>query len=235
VSKISELTLSDNINASIADLNLETTYYYRIKAVNGSKTFYGQDLTFRTFNTQTESDINGNIYNTITIGTHVWMAENLKVTNLSDGSSIPLVTDDTKWGTMTSPAYCWFNNDSLTYKNNYGTLYNWFTVIIGKLCPTGWYVPSEQDWTDLEQYLGTNAGSKLYEYGVNITGFSAKNVGFRNDDNGLFGPIDCCSYFWTTTEDNSLNAFRSDVTNNNIDKYSSSKKAGYSVRCVKDN
>ena len=81
------------------------------------------------------TDIEGNIYKTVKIGSQVFMAENLKTLTLNDGSSIPVIKDATAWKNLTTPAYCWYNNDSTAYKELYGPLYNWHTVITRKLCP----------------------------------------------------------------------------------------------------
>src|SRR5512135_2597471 len=75
---------------------------------------------------KTATDTTKNINNTITIGTQVWMAENLKVTKFRDGDPIPNVTDSAAWSNLTTPAYCWYNNDEGTYRDTYGALYNWY-------------------------------------------------------------------------------------------------------------
>ena len=103
--------------------------------------------------TGTMSDPDGNTYKTITIGSQTWMKENLKTTKYSDSTAIPKVTDDSVWSTLTTPAYCWYNNDSVTYKNSCGALYNWYVVSSEKLCPEGWHVPSDNEWIFLENYL----------------------------------------------------------------------------------
>jgi uncharacterized protein (TIGR02145 family) len=231
IGNIAPLTLPEIIDATVPDLNLETTYHYRIKATCGSETFFGQDLIFRMFNTETLSDYNGNIYNTVTVGNQTWMAENLRAVNYNDGTPISLVTENTSWGTATTSAYCWYNNDAATYKNQYGAIYNWYAVKTGKLCPAGWHVPGEQDWTVLQQNLGTDAGSKLFEYGINSTGFSASNAGFRWDGDGTFTLS--FPFFWTSDEDGSANAFRYAI-DMVVTKYSSPKESGFSVRCIKD-
>jgi uncharacterized protein (TIGR02145 family) len=182
------------------------------------------------FNTETLSDYNENIYNTVTIGDQTWMAENLRAVNFNDGTPIPLVTENSTWGTATTSAYCWYNNDGATYKNQYGAIYNWYAVKTGKLCPVGWHVPSGQDWTVLEQNLGNDAGSKLYAYGLNSTGFTASHAGFRWDD-GTF--TFSYPFFWTSNEDGSENAFRYSI-DMSIVKYSSPKESGFSVRCIMD-
>jgi uncharacterized protein (TIGR02145 family) len=101
-------------------------------------------------------DIDGNVYGKITIGDQVWMTENLRTTKYNDGTDIPLVTDNDEWCSLTTPAYCWYENDDVTYKNPYGAIYNWYTVNTNKLCPTGWSVPTDEEWTELEIYLQNN-------------------------------------------------------------------------------
>jgi hypothetical protein len=83
-------------------------------------------------------DGDGNLYNVIKIGDQLWMKENLKTTRYNDGSTIPLVIDITTWANLTTPGYCWYNNDKATYGNTYGALYNWYPVKTGKLCPAVW-------------------------------------------------------------------------------------------------
>jgi uncharacterized protein (TIGR02145 family) len=202
-----------------------TTYHYRYKAVFGSETFYGQDLTLRTFNAATLSDVNGNVYCTVDIGTQVWMAENLRVTKYNDGKSILLVTDNTTWGSLTVAGYCWRDNDSVTYKNTDGALYNWYVVNTGKLCPIGWHVPSDQDWTTLEQFLGEDFCSKMVEGWTNESGFSGIYAGYRTE-NGSFSTD---TGWWSSTEENSNNAWV-----RGCDKRSWSKKSGIPIRCIKD-
>lgn len=99
------------------------------------------------------TDIEGNVYTSVKIGTQTWMVENLKTTKYNDGTSIPLVTDNAVWKSSLSPAYCWYDND-ISNKEPYGALYNWFAVNTGKLCPSGWHVPTIDEWSVLEQFLG---------------------------------------------------------------------------------
>jgi uncharacterized protein (TIGR02145 family) len=95
------------------------------------------------------------------------MAENLKTTKYTDGSSIPLVEDALVWKTLNSPGYCWNYNNEATYKSAYGAIYNGFTVSTDKLCPTGWHVPSDAEWTTLVDFAGGKpVGGKLKEYGT---------------------------------------------------------------------
>src|SRR5664279_2133742 len=84
------------------------------------------------------TDIDGNVYTTVTIGTQVWMVENLKTTKYNDGTSIPNITDGAAWESLTTPGYCFYNNEAAN-KTTYGALYNWYTVNSSKLAPTGWH------------------------------------------------------------------------------------------------
>lgn len=118
-------------------------------------------------NISTVIDIDGNVYHTVKIGTQVWMLENLKTTHFNDGTIIPLVRDSAEWRELTTPGYCWYNNDAKTYKNMYGALYNWYTVNTGKLAPTGWHVATDAEWTTLQNYLIAN--------GYNYDGSTSKN------------------------------------------------------------
>lgn len=112
-----------SFTSSLTGLIQNTTYYVRAYATNSAGTAYGNEISFTTKGPVT--DIDGNVYYTVTIGSQVWMAENLKTTKHNDGTAIPLVTDPTQWGNLTTPGYCWNNNDETTYKNTYGALYNW--------------------------------------------------------------------------------------------------------------
>lgn len=99
------------------------------------------------------TDIDGNVYRTVTIGSQVWMAENLKTTHYNDGAEIEYPgSDNAAWTANTSGAYAWYSNE-IFYKNLYGAIYNWHAVNSGKLCPTGWRVPSDLDWSLLTDYI----------------------------------------------------------------------------------
>ncbi len=105
----------------------------------------------------TISDIEGNVYNTVTIGTQCWMSENLKTTKYNNGDQILTETDDYAWSTLSTGAYCWYDNDATAYRTVYGALYNWYAVDDSRnLCPTGWHVPTNAEWTILEDFLVTN-------------------------------------------------------------------------------
>jgi len=105
-------------------------------------------------------DIDGNTYATVSIGSQVWMAENLATTKYNDGTSVTYVSDNGTWTTTSSPAMCWLSNN-IYYKNGYGGYYNWYAVDVSttggrNICPSGWHVPSDAEWSILEIYLQNN-------------------------------------------------------------------------------
>lgn len=103
-------------------------------------------------NTSTLTDIDGNTYNTVTLGSQVWMKENLKTRNYNNGTPITIVTDSSSWMSLSTEAWCYYKNDA-TNNNVYGKIYNWYAVGTGILCPKGWHVPSDDEWSTLEIYL----------------------------------------------------------------------------------
>ena len=101
------------------------------------------------------TDVDGNSYHTVKIGTQTWMVENLKTTKFNDGSPIPLIRDSSTWKASLTPGYCFYKNDSAKNKSTYGALYNWNAVNTGRLAPKGWHVPTDAEWTVLINYVGT--------------------------------------------------------------------------------
>jgi uncharacterized protein (TIGR02145 family) len=213
--------------------------------------------------TGTVTDIEGNIYKTVKIGNQWWMAENLKTTRYNDGTIIPFVKDATEWANLTTPGYCWYSNwyidNDPSYKDTYGALYNWYTVNTGKLCPTGWHVPTDQEWKQLEIHLGmsqgevdneglrgTNEGGKLKETG--FTHWASPNTGATNETlftalpggsrgyNGAFSTIYNYGYWWSITENDSDSSWRRVMSayDSGIYRISISKYFGLSVRCLMD-
>jgi uncharacterized protein (TIGR02145 family) len=234
-----------------------TTYHYRVKAVNSLGTSYGTDRTFTTlkefskdivFNPdltyEQVADIDGNVYKTIQIGSQIWMAENLQTRKYNDGTEIPQVSYASRWSSLSTGALCWYDNVTLTY----GALYNWHAVSSGKLCPSGWHVATDEDWTTLTTFVGgtETAGNKLREKGtlhwtspnsgaVNSSGFTALPGGYRYY-NGVYNAGKRYGFWWTSTESNSVNAYARDLYYGYayVDRISSDKRSGASVRCVKD-
>jgi uncharacterized protein (TIGR02145 family) len=115
---------------------------------------------------ETVKDFDGYVYKTVRISNQTWMAENLKTARYNDGTPISLVADNPSWSNSVSACYCWYNND-IQNKDSYGALYNWQAVNTDKLCPTGWHVPTDAEWTTLSAALGGEdiAGGKLKEPG----------------------------------------------------------------------
>jgi uncharacterized protein (TIGR02145 family) len=196
----------------------------------------------------TVTDIDGNVYHTVKIGTQVWMAENLKTARYNDGTSIPLVTSGSTWANLTTPGYCFYENDASVNKATYGAMYNWYTVSTGKLCPGGWHVPSDVEWTTLTNYLGGEnaAGGKLKQTGLslwsspndgatNSSGFTALPAGYRQED-GSFYNINDDDMWWSSTLNKPRVAWGRNVNYNynyvTIDSYD--KNYGFSVRCIKN-
>jgi uncharacterized protein (TIGR02145 family) len=192
-------------------------------------------------------DVDGNIYKAVTIGKQLWMAENLKTTKYNDGSAIPLVTDNTKWAALSTSAYCWYNNDKTANKNMCGALYNWYAVNTNELCPTGWHVPTDAEWTTLTTYLGGEsiADGKLKETGTthwttlskgatNESGFTALPSGSR-EYNGTFYGIGVYGHWWSSTEYSATYAyFRNMLNYSGVIRNRDGKQVGFSVRCLRD-
>jgi uncharacterized protein (TIGR02145 family) len=197
----------------------------------------------------TVTDKDGNVYKTVTIGTQVWMAENLRTTKYQNGDPIPQVLVNTAWSTPTSGAYCWYNNDATAKSSGYGALYNWAAVDDNRdIAPKGWHVPSDAEWTVLAKYLGGNAyaGGKLKEPltnhwsdpnagATNSSGFTALPAGYRNNS-GVFGNAGIIGGWWSISEYSKSVAWYRYVDYNTGYIYSVStyKTCGFSVRCVKD-
>ena len=248
--KISDNSGTATFTSNITGLTANTTYYVRAYATNIVGTSYGSQVSFNTlFNYGTMTDIDGNVYKTITIGTQTWMAENLKTTKYRNGNLIPNVTANASWAALATGAYCWYNNDATTYKAAYGALYNWYAVADSRnIAPTGWHVPTDAEWTTLTNFLGgeTVSGGKLKETGTqhwsspntgatNSSGFIALPSGYRYY-NGAFYNIGYDGDFWSSSAYTTTNAlyrdlyyFYANVTRSNINKQS-----GLSVRCVHD-
>ena len=215
-------------------------------------------------NSTTVTDADGNVYHTVTIGTQTWTVENLKTTHYNDGTAIPLVTDSVAWRALTTPGYCWYNNDADTNKATYGALYNFYVVNTGKLAPVGWHVPTDSEWTALENYLiahgynydNTTTGNKIAKalasktawftstntgtIGNNMSannrsGFSALPAGFRGVVSSFYS-IGSHGVWWSATEPNASDANYRDLYYSYSDLYRGlgSKSCGFSVRLVKD-
>jgi uncharacterized protein (TIGR02145 family) len=237
--------------STLTDMTIGTTYYIRAYATNSLGTAYGNEMQF--IQTEPVLDQNGNAYSVVTIGTQVWLGENLKATTLNDGTALQNITSGNNWATTTTPAYCWYNNDESTYKPTFGAIYNWFAVSTGKLCPVGWHAPTDEEYSTMMVYLGglDIAGGKLKETGTshwlypnlgatNESSFTALPAGGRYNlysQEGTFSDLGYFGYYWTSTVGtNSYNAFSYDISFNlnSVLKHEYGKNDGGSVRCLKD-
>jgi uncharacterized protein (TIGR02145 family) len=221
----------------------------------------GQSCTLSRSVEITVTDASGNTYPTVTIGTQVWMAENLRTTKYRDGSNIPVVTDNTQWANnwnngnpLQQPMMCWYNNDQATYTaNKFGALYNWYAINPAtngnkNVCPTGWHVPTDAEWTTLTTFLGGQnvAGGNMKSTGTqywsspntdatNSSGFSGLPGGFRVS-NGVFDNFGLNGNWWSSTETSTVSAWnrRLGYSLGGVYRYDYVKAYGFSVRCVKD-
>lgn len=194
------------------------------------------------------TDIEGNTYKTVIIGDQIWMAENLKTTIYNDGTEIPIITDATKWASLKTGGYCWYNNDESSYRVTYGAIYNGYTINTGKLCPTGWHVPVLEDLQKLREFSGDSAkgGGKLKETGINhwftpnkgadnSSGFTALPAGIRYFE-GTFASVLQFTGIWSSTETGTkdqwlMSLYFGDATFNISHR---TKNHGFSVRCIKE-
>lgn len=204
------------------------------------------------------TDIDGNQYKTVIIGDQEWMAENLITTKLSDGTPITLLEDQDDWTATYEPAYTWYGN----YKNEpEGALYNFYSIDTEKLCPQGWHVPDDQEWQDMEIYLGMDkdeasqghwrgdgVADKINIHGSNETGLSLTMNGMREGSQdssfGLFNHKNTDGFYWTsstsyTYDQNGILIYsayfrRLKAQGGSIERRHTLRTYGFSVRCVKD-
>ncbi len=203
------------------------------------------------------TDLDGNVYTSVMIGTQEWMVENLRTTRLSDGTPISLVAEGVAWGALTTPGYCWYDNNEAGNKAAYGALYNWKAAV--NACPAGWHLPSDEEWKTLERNLGMDntdanatgwrysglVGGQLKESGLshwtlsagatNTSGFTALPGGDRDSDVG-FVDLGNYGFFWSSSADGSSRAWYRRLNNDNggVHRSSSRQPTGYSVRCLKN-
>jgi uncharacterized protein (TIGR02145 family) len=198
-------------------------------------------------------DIDGNVYETVQIGEQVWMAENLKVTHYNDGSEIPTGHSDSEWAELETDAYAMYEDDP-SNADIYGNLYNWYAVDDDRgVCPDGWHVPSDGEWTVLTDYLGGQslAGGKMKEAGfdhwnspntgaTNESGFTALPAGLRFPISGSYDEMGDHGRFWSSSDwevyypggNAWLRTLRYDYTS--IGQGLLPLQFGFSIRCLKD-
>ncbi|MFM7016845.1 MAG: fibrobacter succinogenes major paralogous domain-containing protein [Bacteroidota bacterium] len=196
----------------------------------------------------TFTDIDGNVYHAVKIGTQTWMQENLKTTRFKNGSYLKSNLSDTAWQVNVTGACADYNNDP-PISTVFGKLYNWYAVTnpLG-LCPSGWHSPSDAEWTTLINYLGGDsiAGAKLKEVGLShwsspnvgatdSVGFKGLPGGYRLSLGGYFN-IYALGFWWSATQDSLTGAYLRTLsaTNERIDRYNYKETYGFSVKCIKD-
>ena len=188
-------------------------------------------------------------YQSVGICCQSWMVKNLQVSTYRNGDPIPKVTDASTWAGLTTGAYCYYNNDSTTYAETYGKLYNWYAVNDSRgLAPEGWHIPTKIELTNLSSCLGGDlvAGGPLKEIGTthwtspntgatNLSGFTGLGGGSRYNS-GSFADIGVLGYWWTSTEDIAGLAcwYQLWYFNDDLGSAFINKAFGFSVRCVKD-
>ena len=245
-------------------LEYETTYYYQINSKDNQGNVTESDIwQFTTTNDSspeygTMTDQDGNVYKTVKIGNQWWMAENLKVTHYRNGDPIPNVKDDTEWSDLSTGAYCAYDNDNGNVAT-YGLLYNWYAVDDSRnIAPAGWHVPSDEEWKELELFLGMepsildllqwrgkDEGTKLKSIegwlyangnGTNESGFNAFPSGYRYRLSGGFWADQELAYYWLSdlTEDNFPWTRTLSCRESGIARSFAGMNYGYSIRLIKD-
>jgi uncharacterized protein (TIGR02145 family) len=242
---------------SFGGLTGGTLYYVRAYARNSSGTVYSNERSFthatwgRCPGTPSVTDIDGNVYNTVQIGTQCWTQSNLKVSKYRNGDNIPTGLSDTAWQNTTAGAYAIYDNYPVN-DGLYGKLYNHYAVMDTRgLCPTGWHVPTDGEWTTLETFLGgssvaggalkstvtqpTPGGWNLPNTGAtNSSGFSAEPGGLRVV-NGDFSQVGIYGLWWSSSLSGANAWHRNlDYSNGNIQRTNNNRAYGFSVRCIRD-
>ena len=255
--------LSDVTEYTDSGLEYGTEYTYRIAGYTAENQSEFSATATATATTGVVIDYDGNIYQIIQIGDQFWMAENLKVTHYRDGTAITNVTDSGTWGTLTTEAYCIYNNNGSNEIDTYGALYNWYAVAdIRNIAPNGWHVPTNDEWEELEMalgrspnesdstgYRGTNEGSKLagnadlWDSGVLLndsefgsSGFTALPGGYRHYPSGNYYYQGSMAYFLSATSEQSGRAWCFNLHYDDSRVYRSThyKSHGFAVRLLRD-
>jgi len=247
----SEITSLYTSNSCIANITNNDTTICKGTSVT---------LNATAVNPSSVTDINGNTYPSVNIGSQTWMQKNLNVSKYKNGDIIPQVTNATQWAALTTGAWCWYNNDSATYAATYGKLYNWYAVNDPRgLAPDGWHVPSDGEWNQLIKYLDPSTDTTLFGYQNSTAGalmkesgtahWLAPNTGANNSSNftalpgggrgnaGAFGNIGQYGTWWTSTVNDINVAYNRNLYNQSADiirYYNGSKPFGSSVRAIRN-
>jgi uncharacterized protein (TIGR02145 family) len=240
--------VNTHVSVRVSGLEPSSTYHYRLKAVNKIGTTVTNDGIFNTLTPLI--DIDGNVYDIITIGSQTWMSENLNTTKYSNGDVIGTTTPyalDIR--SESTPKYQWAFDGNEANALIYGRIYTWYVATDARnICPQAWHVPSDNDWSNLTTFLGgiNVAGGKLKEKGTahwtspntgatNESGFSAIAGGNRWSE-GSFHYMGWYGIYWSSTSYNSTDALPRELAfdSNKVILINYPKKDGFSIRCIKD-
>ncbi len=251
-------TGTGSFTSDIAGLLANTTYYVRAYATNSVGTSYGNQQSFTTIEDGlnsaltygTVTDIDGNTYATIEIGTQEWMAQNLRTSRYRNGDIIPNVPCSEAWNDFDIGAWTHYDDDS-SYDFPYGKMYNWHAADDPRgICPTGWSIPTDAEWEELADHLGgaTIAGGLMKSSGTeywtspnananNQSGFSGLPGGYMWTGVNLgFWEINNFGSWWTATETSGTIAISRGLFYNhgNLTSNTQNKTTARSIRCIKD-
>jgi uncharacterized protein (TIGR02145 family) len=245
-----ELKMDDYAQSSIKQLivntqtiaNLKENLILKKKAPENLGSEYEDEIL---------KDASGQSYKTVKIGDQIWMAENLKTERYANGDLIPNVRGGSEWINLNTGAWCNYDN-SIYNQYTYGKLYNWFAVAdYRNICPIGWHVPTDAEWTVLIDYLGGEfvAGNKMKSIGLeywnwknpnenatNESGFSGLPGGLRIGDYDKFINVSANGFWWSSTESSVTSAWYRSLSYNDegASRSYGDKQRGFSVRCLKD-
>ena len=234
----------------------DTMYVMKNGVVINKQSVNSSDLDSLTFyhskTTPTITDADGNVYTSVTIGTQEWMTENLRTTKYSDGTAIPNVTDNDEWKNLSTGAWCHYDNDSTQYEATYGKLYNWYAASDSRnVCPTGWHLPTDGEWTVLTDYLAEDGHSGTegialkaksgwddsYGQSGNGTddyGFSGLPGGYRYSD-GFFISIGTSVSWWSSSKVTNWAWNRLLIyVDDSLSRQVNNNRRGFSIRCLRD-
>jgi uncharacterized protein (TIGR02145 family) len=255
---------------TLTELSHETSYYVIAYATNEIGTAYSEEVEFSTSeltwngtsctDCETVTDVDGNVYRTVSVGDQCWLVENLKTTKFNDGADISNVTNNDDWNSLSIAAFAWYDND-ITNKDADGAIYNYYAVATDKLCPTGWHVATDNEWKELEGFVdsqyglgnaewdaaswrGDDVGVKLktrYDWnfegnGTDDFGFEVYPNGFRDAVSGEFERKNEWGTIWTDKNGTETDNYRREfsVQEDRSARYNCSPRSGYAVRCLKD-
>jgi uncharacterized protein (TIGR02145 family) len=251
-------TGTGTFTSNLTGLSPSTTYYVRAYATNSVGTAYGNEVSFTTpaipafaCGSSSITDVDGNSYQTVQIGTQCWTQSNLKVSKYRNGDNIPTGLSNTAWQNTTAGAYAIYDNNPVN-DGLYGKLYNHYTVMDTRgLCPTGWHVPTDGEWTTLETFLGGSsvAGGALKSTGIqptpggwvspnagatNSSGFSARPGGRREYNSGFVDVVAYGSWWSSSLSGTDVWARYLHYDAGNITRGTEYLPHGFSVRCLRD-